>query len=214
MGTALGRTDRAEELAAEVEQDFADAAAAHPEFEGAEVAVAAFTSDGYGAYVRGDSRVDFMEQLGFELDPGIQELATEIFYVPISEEQVPLLDAELTVAFPIYVEAAESAAGPLWQTLDSVQAGRAVVLEDDTLVNAFSSGSPLGIRYAIENAVPEFAEALGRARARRALTPGAARRGPPATAAPQRPAGRPDRPPAPPPRRPTRPPGRRAPRSG
>ena len=160
VGQALGRTDRAEELAADVEQAFADAAAAHPEFDGTEVAVAAFTSAGYGAYVRGDARVDFMEELGFELDPGIQELATENFYVPVSEEQVPLLDAGLTVAFPIYVEAAEFTAGPLWQTLDSVQGGRAVVLEDDTLVSAFSSGSPLGIRYAIENAVPEFAEAL------------------------------------------------------
>ncbi|RZU33643.1 iron-siderophore ABC transporter substrate-binding protein [Blastococcus saxobsidens] len=160
VGQALGRTDEATELAAQVEQDFADAAAEHPEFDGTEVAVAAFTSAGYGAYVRGDSRVEFMEQLGFENKPAIQELATENFFVPLSEEQVPLLDAELTVAFPIFVQASEFTGGPLWQTLDSVQSGRAVVLEDATLVSAFSSGSPLGIRYAIENAVPLFADAL------------------------------------------------------
>jgi iron complex transport system substrate-binding protein len=36
----------------------------------------------------------------------------------------------------------------------------AVVLDDDTLANAFSSGSALGIQYALENAVPLFADAL------------------------------------------------------
>ncbi|TFV48995.1 iron-siderophore ABC transporter substrate-binding protein [Blastococcus sp. TF02A_35] len=160
VGQALGRSDRAEELTAEVDQAFSDAAAEHPEFEGTEVAVGAFTSAGFGAYVRGDARVDFMEQLGFENAPAVQDLATENFFVPVSEEQVSLLDAELTVAFPIFVEAAEFTANPLWQALASVREGRAVVLEDTTLVNAFSSGSSLGIRYALDNAVPLFADAL------------------------------------------------------
>ncbi|MGY2083354.1 iron-siderophore ABC transporter substrate-binding protein [Blastococcus sp. SYSU DS0539] len=161
IGQALGRSEEAEELQAEVDQAFADAAAEHPEFEGTEVAVGAFTSEGFGAYVRGDARVDFMEQLGFENKAAIEELATENFFVPVSEEQLSLLDAELTVAFPIFVEASEFTSSPLWQTLDSVQDGRAVVLEDPDLISAFSSGSPLGIQYALENAVPQFAEALG-----------------------------------------------------
>ena len=52
VGQALGKPDEAAELAAEVEQAFADAAAEHPEFEGTEVAVAAYTSEGFGAYVQ------------------------------------------------------------------------------------------------------------------------------------------------------------------
>jgi iron complex transport system substrate-binding protein len=48
----------------------------------------------------------------------------------------------------------------LWQAIPSVQAGHGVVLEDQTLVSAFSSGSVLGIRYALENAVPLFADAV------------------------------------------------------
>jgi len=160
VGQALGRTEEAEELAAEVAQAYDDAAAEHPEFEGTEVAVAAFTSEGFGAYVQGDARVDLMEELGFVNAPAIQEQATDNFFVPVSEEQVSLLDAELTVAFPIYVEAAEFTSTPLWQALPSVQEGRAVVLEDDVLVSAFSIGTAPGIRYALENAVPLFAEAL------------------------------------------------------
>ncbi|NEK85876.1 iron-siderophore ABC transporter substrate-binding protein [Blastococcus saxobsidens] len=160
VGQALGRTGEAEEIATEVAQAFEDAASAHPEFAGTEVAVAAFTADGFTAYVQGDTRVDFMEELGFVNKPAIQELATDSFYVPVSEEQVPLLDAGLTVAFPIYVEAAEYTSNPLWQGLPSVRDGRAVVLEDQALANAFSIGTAPSIRYALENAVPLFAEAL------------------------------------------------------
>ena len=161
VGQALGREEQADELQAEVEQQFAEAAEANPAFAGTEVAVGAYTSEGFGAYVRGDSRVDFMEALGFTNEPAIQDLAGENFFVPISEEQVPLLDAPLTVVFPIFVDAAQITGNPLWQALPAVQQGNALVLQDQTLVSAFSSGSALGTRYALDNAVPLFAETLG-----------------------------------------------------
>ena len=161
VGQALGREEEAAGLQAEVEQQFTEAAEANPQFEGTEVAVGAYTSEGFGAYVRGDTRVDFMEALGFTNEAAIQDLAGESFSVSLSEEQVPLLDAPLTVVFPIFVDAAQITSNPLWQSLPSVQQGNALVLEDQTLVNAFSSGSALGTRYALENAVPLFAETLG-----------------------------------------------------
>jgi iron complex transport system substrate-binding protein len=160
VGQALGRSEQADELAAEVQQAFDDAAAEHPEFDGTEVAVAAFTSEGFGAYVQGDARVDFMEELGFVNKPAIQEQATDSFFVAVSEEQIPILDAGLTVAFPIFVEASEFTSNPLWQAVPSVVDGRAVVLEDETLVSAFSIGTAPGILYALENTVPLFADAL------------------------------------------------------
>jgi iron complex transport system substrate-binding protein len=160
VGQALGRTDEAAQLRGDLEQRFADAAAANPAFEGTEVAVGAYTSEGFGAYVRGDTRVDFMESLGFTNKPAVQDLATESFFVPVSEEQVSLLDAPLTVVFPIFVDAAQITGNPLWQTLGSVQQGNAVVLDDPALVNAFSSGSVLGTGYALDEAVPLFAGAL------------------------------------------------------
>jgi len=64
------------------------------------------------------------------------------------------------VVFPIFVEASQITANPLWQSLPSVQQGNALVLEDQTLSNAFSSGSALGTQYALANAVPLFAETL------------------------------------------------------
>ncbi|MGY1642099.1 iron-siderophore ABC transporter substrate-binding protein [Geodermatophilus sp. SYSU D00703] len=160
VGEALGRSEEAAALTDEVDQQFADAREANPGFEGTEVAVGAYTSEGFGAYVRGDARVDFMEALGFTNKPAIQDLAGENFFVPVSDEELQLLDAPLTVVFPIFVDAAEITGNPLWQTLPSVQQGHAVVLEDQTLVSAFSSGSALGIGYALDNAVPLFADAL------------------------------------------------------
>ena len=160
IGEALGRSDEASALQQQVDQAFADAAAAHPEFAGTQVAVAAYSSEGFGAYVEGDSRVDFMEQLGFTLKPEIQALATDSFFVSVSEEQLPLLDAGLTVAFPIFVDAGQITGNPLWQAIPSVQAGHAVVLDDETLTSAFSIGTPQGIQYALDNAVPLFADAL------------------------------------------------------
>jgi iron complex transport system substrate-binding protein len=160
VGQALGRSDEAADLEAQVEQAFADAAGEHPEFAGTEVAVGAYTSEGFGAYASGDSRVHFMEQLGFVNKPEIEELATESFFVPVSEEQLSLLDADLTVAFPIFVEAAEITSNPLWQTLPSVQEGHAVILDDLTVLNAFSSASAPGLLFALEKAVPLFADAV------------------------------------------------------
>lgn len=159
VGQALGREEEAAGLQAEVEQQFTEAAEANPQFEGTEVAVGAYTSEGFGAYVRGDTRVDFMEALGFTNEAAVQDLAGESFSVSLSEEQVPLLDAPLTVVFPIFVDPAQITGNPLWQTLGSVQQGNAVLL-DETLANAFSSGSVTGIGYALDNAVPQFAEAL------------------------------------------------------
>ncbi|MGY1635779.1 iron-siderophore ABC transporter substrate-binding protein [Geodermatophilus sp. SYSU D00742] len=160
VGQALGKQDEAAQLRDDVQQQFADAAAGNPEFDGTEVAVAAYTSEGFGAYVRGDSRVDFMEQLGFVNKPAVQELSGTNFFVPVSDEEVSLLDAPLTVVFPIFVEVSAITSNPVWGTLPSVQQGNALVLEDQDLVSAFSSGTPLGIEYALDNAVPLFADTL------------------------------------------------------
>jgi iron complex transport system substrate-binding protein len=160
VGRARAWPPEAVELRDEVDRAFAAAAQENPDFAGTEVAVGAYTSEGFGAYVRGDNRVDFMEQLGFTNKPEIQALAGENFFVSVSDEQLSLLDAPLTVVFPIFVEASGITATPLWHTLGSVQQGHAVVMDDELLVSAFSSGSALGTLYALENTVPLFAAAL------------------------------------------------------
>jgi iron complex transport system substrate-binding protein len=160
IGAALGKSDQAAALQTQVDQAFSDAAAAHPEFAGKSVVVGSRTSEGYGAYVNGDTRVDFMTRLGFTNSPAVQDLAGDAFSVSISNEQLPLLDADLTVMFPIFIDASTITGDPLFQAVPSVQAGHAVVLDDETLTSAFSIGTTLATQYALDNAVPLFADAL------------------------------------------------------
>ncbi len=137
-----------------------DVATGHPEFAGQTVAVGAYFNEQYGAYVRGDSRADFVQSLGFTLKPEIQELASGSFYVDLSREQVELLDADLTVVFPIGADASAIKADRVLNQLPSAKAGHLVVLENQDLISAFSSGSALGTLYAIDNTLPVFADAL------------------------------------------------------
>jgi iron complex transport system substrate-binding protein len=160
VSRALGLPDRSEALIAEVDKAFADAAAANPGFAGRTVGLGAFFSGRYGAYVKGDSRAGFMAGLGFRNKPEIDALAGPTFSVTLSGEQVGLLSAELTVVFPIGSGAAALRQDKLLNQMPAATAGRLVILDDQALISAFSSGSTLGIRYALEHAVPLFAKAL------------------------------------------------------
>ncbi|WP_255817696.1 iron-siderophore ABC transporter substrate-binding protein [Kineococcus sp. TRM81007] len=161
VAAALGKGELGEELVSDLRVRFEDVAAAHPEFQGKTVTVGTFYSGGWGAYVEGDGRVDFMTSLGFVQNPAIADLPSDSFSVSLSAEQLSLLDADLVVLFPIGASAEEISADPVVQALPAAQEGRVVVLDDQDLVSAFSSGTPLGLGYALDNAVPLFAQALG-----------------------------------------------------
>lgn len=161
VSTALGKPDEGKRLIAEVDDAFTAAAAANPGFAGKTTVVGAYFSDQYGAYVRGDARVDFMESLGFQNKQEIQAQAGDTFYIQLAREQIEQLSADLTVIFPIGGDAAVLRADPVLNQIPSAREGHLLVMEDPTLISAFSSGSTLGTRYAIDHAVPLFAQTLG-----------------------------------------------------
>ena len=161
VAAALGKSAEGEALIESVNTAFADAAASNPEFDGKSVSVAAFFSGQWGAYVSKDLRVQFMEQLGFVNSEAIEALDTGSFYVELSPEQLDLLDADLTVAFPFAMDdVATIEADQLFNAVPSVAAGNAVVLDDPDLTAAFSDGSASALLFAIERAVPLFAAAV------------------------------------------------------
>ena len=138
-----------------------EAAAHHEQWDGLSVAAATRTSEGWGAYVDGTERVEFLKRLGFVQSPAIAELpATETgFSVDVSAEQLDLFDADLIVAFPIYIETTEITEDPQWQAIPAVADGRAIVLEGD-LSSAYSLGSVLSTKYAVEKMVPLIEKTL------------------------------------------------------
>lgn len=161
VAAALGRQDAGAKLVADLEARFTAVAAANPGFAGRTVTVGTFYSGQWGAYVDGDGRVDFLTALGFTQNPAVQALATGTgFSVPLSAERLGVLDADLVVMFPIGASAAEITADPVVQGLPAAKDGRLVVLDDTTLSNAFSSATTLGLGYALDHAVPLFAQAL------------------------------------------------------
>ncbi|GLY08182.1 ABC transporter substrate-binding protein [Actinoplanes sp. NBRC 101535] len=159
VGKALGRTTEAAALKTDLDKRFTDAAAANPQFAGKTTALVSRTKTAYGAYVN-SNRFEFMQKLGFVIPPALDKIRGENFSVPISAEQLDLLNADLDVVFMIGTTKQTLLDDKLFQAVPSVKAGHVVYLEDKTISTAFASASVLGLQYAIDKAVPLFAAAV------------------------------------------------------
>ncbi|CAL9373567.1 hypothetical protein SUDANB121_00922 [Nocardiopsis dassonvillei] len=161
VAAVLGEGERGEELIAELEEEFATLRAENPGFADLTIAVGAYFDGRYGAYVPGDSRADLLQDLGFQYKSEITDMADGAFYVDLSPELVEVLDADLTVVFPIGDTAEALHEDPVLQGIGSAQDGHLIIMDDPELANAFSSGSTLGVSYALDGIVPLIHEALG-----------------------------------------------------
>ncbi|WP_199516766.1 ABC transporter substrate-binding protein [Nucisporomicrobium flavum] len=159
IAEALGRKSEGEALVAANDKALADAKAANPGFAGKSVVVAAAFNGQYGAYTRGDGRVQFMEALGFQNSRKIEDLKPANFYAEVSKERVGLLDADLTVIFGIGA-GAELKKDAVLNSIPSAKAGRLLIIDDADLVNAFSTNSVLSTPYTLEKFVPMVKDAL------------------------------------------------------
>ncbi|WP_432512789.1 ABC transporter substrate-binding protein [Kineococcus sp. SYSU DK001] len=161
IAEALGRTEEGERLLAGIDDAFTAAAAAHPQWEGATFTAASRTTRGWGAYVAGSERVAFAERLGFVQNPAVAALPVGEtgFSVPISAEQLEVVDADVVVVFPIGVPAQEVLADPVLTSVPAAAAGRLLVFEKD-LAAAYSLSSVLSTRWALDRVVTRL-EGLG-----------------------------------------------------
>ncbi|MEV6265023.1 iron-siderophore ABC transporter substrate-binding protein [Streptomyces sp. NPDC051784] len=160
VAAAMGVPEKGEKLIADNEAKFADAVKAHPEFKGSTITLGSRTSEGYGAYVSGTGRVDFVERLGFENNPAVEAKAGEGFSVSVSKENLDLLDADLTVMAPIGIPATDISGDPLYKAVPSVKAGHSLVFDDQGISQAFATDSVLSTVYALDKVVPLFAEKM------------------------------------------------------
>jgi iron-siderophore transport system substrate-binding protein len=165
VGQALGQPDRAEELIDEVESQFAETAADHPEFEGVEMVIAEVFEPG-STYARGptDPRTRFMTSLGFVLPDEIADLAEaeDGEGASISDEQLDLLDRDLLV-WNIGWEPelrSDIEAKPLHERLDAVREGRELFIEDELVSGALTWSTVLSLPYALEQLVPDLADTV------------------------------------------------------
>nr|WP_278312775.1 iron-siderophore ABC transporter substrate-binding protein [Lolliginicoccus levis] len=162
IGQAVGETDKAEELIDGIADKIAEVKAAHPEFEGKTIAVGALNGPGeFGIYSPADPKVRFFNQLGFVNPPATEEITSN--FAPISTEQLSLLDVDVLVW---YASAdfepklrAELDKTEIYQQLDVVQDGRAIILADDA-AQAMSWSTVLSLPFALDRIPERIAELL------------------------------------------------------
>lgn len=163
IGTALGRSDRAEKLIDEVEADFAAARESNPQFDAATGVIALMGEDGnYYPYGPEDARARFVSDLGFELKPEIAQLAGDQFFATISSERFDLLNADVlvwTAETQAQIDALR--ANPIYQAQPVVAQGRDVFLPPYGAIHAaLSYNNVLSLPFAIDGMVPLLQPAL------------------------------------------------------
>lgn len=164
IGRILDRADEADALVREVEDQFAQARADHPEFEGATGVMATPYQGAVSVYAPEDVRGRFLAELGFVPFEGMDEIAGDNFAPELSLEQTELLDVDALVWIlgeDIQGDLAALHDEPLYGGLPVVAEGREVaVANEGPLGGATSFQTVLSIPALIEGLVPRLAAAV------------------------------------------------------
>lgn len=163
IGQALDREAEARALVAEVQQQFVDAAARHPEWDGASALLASQYIEGQLlVYPSNDPATKFLTDLGFVVVDATDAHMNDTFGVPtLSSELFELLDADV-VLWDGYREALEEAGlfdVPTFNVLDVVQEGRNV-FPSASVADALSFRNVLSLPWALEQLEPQIAAAF------------------------------------------------------
>jgi iron complex transport system substrate-binding protein len=161
IGAAVGESEKAEALIAEVEGRFEEEATAHPEFAGKEGTVSYVFEDGtIGAYAPGDARSRIITDLGFVIPQVVIDAAGDQFYSQFSLEEIDKLDHDLLLWIS-YEDAAVAAikASPLRQQLEVVSEGGEIFMTEME-AGASSFSSVLSLPYLLDTLVPKLAVAV------------------------------------------------------
>lgn len=163
VGRTLGRSVEASALIDDLEARFAEAAAAHPEWDGQQFAVVtASSTDRIATFASFDPRARFFSLLGFEPVPEIDELAGEQFYVELSAENIDVVDGGLIVWDQLsYVDGGRQTvdASPLVANMESTRAGT-VTDTSGEVEAAFGFNTVLSLPYVLDVMIPRLEAAM------------------------------------------------------
>jgi iron complex transport system substrate-binding protein len=161
IADALGMHDRGAEVIDDVKRTFADALAAHPEFKGKTVTFSqnAFYDGKLYVYPPGLG-VEFLDLLGFTVNPKIKPLAEPGSQAEISAERLDVIDADVMVfATEKPADVKNLLKVPTFKPLKAV-AGHHTVFTDATLSGAMYFETPLSLPYVAQRLTPLLAEAV------------------------------------------------------
>ncbi len=166
VGEALGRTDEADQVLADIDAAISEQAEAHPEFEGKTIAMTWDTAGTFYVYKPADPRVEFTLDLGFESAPAVEELSNgdATFFYTLSYEQLDQLESDVLVAFGTTQEEADAfLAAPYTQVMPQVQSGAVAMPIGTAFISSVSPPTALSLTWGLEDYVALLADAVANA---------------------------------------------------
>lgn len=167
IGAALGASEEAEELIADVDETLEATAAEHPELAGRTFAYTSMGADALYLYLPSDPRVQLIEALGMEVAPSVEKLSGDAdagqFFTELSLERAPDIASDVLVGFADGMTAAEVTESPVYSQIPAVQDDAAVIIDDQGFAAAVSSVSVLSIPFALDALVEDLSTAAANA---------------------------------------------------
>lgn len=160
---AIGATDKAEEVLADIDQRVAEAAGAHPEFKGVSVAQVWDDAGTFYVYLPADPRVAFSESLGLVSAESVSKLDTgeDTFYYTLSYEKLDELTSDILVVYAdTQQELDRFLASKPAQLLPQVKAGTIAGVIGPSKVASVSPPTALSLTWGMNSYVDALSKAV------------------------------------------------------
>ncbi|VTR75320.1 iron-siderophore ABC transporter substrate-binding protein [Cellulomonas hominis] len=167
VATALGHADEAQGLIDGIEQEWADAAAEHPEYADLTFSFIYTTGPGtLGVFLPDEQRVAMVRGLGLQVDPVVETFeeteGTDSAVIGL-ENADQLKDSDLVFTFYSSPESKEEVvAQPLYQSIPAIARDSVVAPSDQPFVTGSSIITPLTVPWAIDEYTALIDEAVAK----------------------------------------------------
>lgn len=167
-GQALGKSDEAADLTADLEKQISDETAKYPAIDGTTAVMSWIDPTDLskvGFYTQQDTRAAFLNDLGFTTPPSVAKASegAESFFVELSAEQADTLDdADVFVGYGDDAALKKAQSDSLIGRIPAIERGSVALLTDNSPLAAAVSPSALSIPWML----PEYTKLLGDAAAK------------------------------------------------
>jgi iron complex transport system substrate-binding protein len=162
VGEALGRPDAAAAILADIDDQIAAQAQAHPELAGKTVAQVWDSAGTFYVYEPADARVEFTLGLGLELAPSVAELATDesTFYFTLSYERLGELTSDILVSYADTPElSAQFLESDQARLMEQVQRGAVAEVVGPEFIASVSPPTALSLTWGLDEYVALLSDA-------------------------------------------------------
>ncbi|UUI68224.1 iron-siderophore ABC transporter substrate-binding protein [Aeromicrobium duanguangcaii] len=167
-GQALGKSDQATTLIADLEQQMADAVAKHPEIKGKSAVMSWIDPTDLskvGYYTAFDTRAAFLNDLGFSTPDFVTKASqtSDQFFLEVSAEKADELGgADVFVGYGDAAALKKAQADSLVGKIPAIERGSVALLKDNTPLAAAVSPSALSIPWMLDDYVALLADAAAK----------------------------------------------------